>query len=89
MPISSISPKDGGFFIRNTVAVIRDAPHPEMAQKLFEYLTSNETLASLKAAGAVEGDAPDPALAGKPVNWLRLLESQDAAVNELKGVFLR
>ena len=89
MPIDSILLKEDGFVIRNTVAVIRGAPHPAAAQRLLEYLTSPETLKTLKAAGAVEGAAPEPALAGKPVDWTQLLQTQEKAVKDLEGVFLR
>lgn len=86
LPIGSIPLKEDGFFIQNTVAVIRNAPHPEAAQRVFEYLTSIEVLRALKEAGAVEGGGP---LSTQTVDWPRLLETQAASVDELKGIFLR
>jgi len=90
LPIGSILLKEDGFAIRNTVAVVSKAPHPSEAKQLLEYLTSDETLRVLKAAGAVEGSTPEPAMSfGKPVDWAQLLKTQSAAVGDLKQVFLR
>src|SRR5205814_1766890 len=40
--------------IPNTVAVIRNAPHPANAQKLFEYLQSRKVADKLVQANALE-----------------------------------
>jgi ABC-type Fe3+ transport system substrate-binding protein len=41
--------------IPNTVAVIRNAPHPASAQKLFEYLQRRELAEKLVQVNALEG----------------------------------
>ncbi len=76
--------------IPNTVAVIRDAPHPEAAEKLVQFLQSREVIEKLIAANAIEGasrdDVKTPTL--KP-NWEKLLLDLDVATMELKEIFLR
>jgi iron(III) transport system substrate-binding protein len=76
--------------IPNTVAVIRNAPHPEAAEKLFQFLQSREVIEKLVAANAIEGASPDdvktPTL--KP-DWEKILADLDVATKELKEIFLR
>jgi iron(III) transport system substrate-binding protein len=76
--------------IPNTVAVIRSAPHPEAAEKLFLFLQSREVVDKLVAANAIEGASIDevqtPTL--KP-DWEKLLADLDVATKELKEIFLR
>jgi len=90
LPVDSILLKDDGFVIRNTVAVTAGAPHPRAAQQLLECLASADIVSALKDTGALEGSTPDPSAGiGKPVDWPQLLKSQEAAVNDLKTIFLR
>ena len=89
LPIDSVLPKDGGFFIGNSVAVIRHAPHPAAAQKLMEYLTSEEVRRELEKASAIEPASAAPSAKLGEDDWKRILDSQEAAVNQLKGIFLR
>jgi len=76
--------------IPNTVAVIRDAPRPDSAERLFQFLQSPEVVERLIAANALEGASPDdvkiPTL--KP-DWEKLLADLDVATRELKEIFLR
>jgi iron(III) transport system substrate-binding protein len=76
--------------IPNTVAVIRNAPHPEAAEKLFQFLQSREVIEKLVAANAIEGASPDnvktPTL---KTDWEKILADLDAATKELKEIFLR
>jgi iron(III) transport system substrate-binding protein len=76
--------------IPNTVAVIRGCPHPDAAQKLFEFLQSHEVAARLVVAGALEGvsatELSAPTL--KP-DWDRLLQDLERATEELKQIFRR
>ncbi|MFM1767760.1 MAG: hypothetical protein RJA22_289 [Verrucomicrobiota bacterium] len=77
--------------IPNTVAVIRGAPHPEAAQRLFEFLTRPAVAAQLVKAGALESAAaPDPAAAGtlRP-DWDRLLRDLDEGMVRLQMIFRR
>ena len=74
----------------NTVAVVRRCPHPEAAQRLFDFLQRKEVLRQLVAAGALEGASPaevkTPTL--QP-DWGALLRDLDAATETMKTVFRR
>jgi iron(III) transport system substrate-binding protein len=76
--------------IPNTAAVIRSCPHPEAAQKLFEFLQGREVAARLVVTGALEGvsaaEISTPTL--KP-DWDRLLRDLEPATEELKQIFRR
>ncbi len=73
--------------IPNTVAVIRDAPHPTAAQKLFEYLQKATVREQLAASAALEADTPaTPTL--QP-DWIALLRDLDRATGQLKEIFRR
>ncbi|MEO6033703.1 MAG: substrate-binding domain-containing protein, partial [Verrucomicrobiota bacterium] len=76
--------------IPNTVAVIRNARHPEAAEKLFLFLQSRAVTEKLIAANAIEGASPDeiktPTL--KP-DWGKLLADLEVATKEMKEIFLR
>ena len=90
LPVEGIDLRDENFFIRNTVAIIRNAPHPEAAQKLFDYLKGPEVHQKLLAAGAVEGFAARQATITPPtIDWDKLLQSQEETVAQLKQIFLR
>jgi len=83
LPLSAES-----LLIPNTVAVVRNCPHPESAQRLFEFLQSAEVLARLVAVGALEGaSAAEPATL-KP-DWDALLRDMDPATEQLKQLFRR
>jgi ABC-type Fe3+ transport system substrate-binding protein len=78
--------------IPNTVAVIRNAPHPAQAQKLFDYLQDEEVLRTLVNARALEGSSLDAlSLHGKTldVDWDSLLGGLEMATDMLKNIFLR
>ncbi len=75
-------------FIPNAVAVIRHAPHPESAQRLFEYLQSRAVSDRLVAANALEHVGPSPK-DGLVPNWDELLSRLEQDTTTLKGVFLR
>jgi iron(III) transport system substrate-binding protein len=76
--------------IPNTVGVVRGGPHPEAAQKLFEYLqrpTITQRLVNATALEELSVDAVmEPTL---KVNWDKLLEDFEPATAQLKSVFLR
>lgn len=76
--------------IPNTVGVIRGAPHPEAAQRLFEYLQQPAVVQQLVAAHALEGRSP--AEVSTPTlqpDWEGLLRELDAATDALRRIFLR
>ena len=77
--------------LANTVAVIRGAPHPEEAEKFFEYLQRKEVSQRLVDAHALEGATLDAATASQTlkVDWDALLKDLDAATKEMDTIFLR
>ncbi len=75
--------------IPNTVAVIRGAPHPANAQKLFDYLQSRKVVDELVQAKALEGAvAPTNITTLKP-DWDALLRDLDTTTKQLNEIFLR
>ncbi len=90
LPIRELPLDRESWLIPNTVAVIRQAPHPAAAQQLFLFLQSPETLDRLIQASALEGTAatsvPEPTL---EVNWKELLQDLEPATATLKQIFLR
>lgn len=70
------------------MAIMRGAPHPKEAQRLFEYLQSEPVLKQLIAAHALEGPSIDPQEA-HDIDWPRLLAEMDNATAFLRQVFLR
>lgn len=89
-PVAALPLSDGSLLIPNTVAVIRRAPHPESAQRLFEHLQRREVVERLIDVRALEGLSPKevntPTL--KP-DWTALLGDLDSATTTLTEMFLR
>ena len=54
LPIAALPLTEESLLIPNTVAVIRNAPHPANAQRLFEYLQRREVVEKLVQANALE-----------------------------------
>ena len=54
LPIAALSLTEESLLIPNTVAVTRNAPHPEAAQRLFDYLQRREVADKLVQANALE-----------------------------------
>ena len=75
----------------NTVGVIRNGPHPEAAQRLFEFLSDPKVSQRLVELHALEGATLDPARAatGLQVDWDALLRDLGTATEEMKQIFLR
>lgn len=85
LPLSSDS-----LLIPNTVAVIRNSPHPEAAQRLFEHLQSPAVAEKLVAANALEGaTAGSIAVSTLQPDWDALLRDLDATTDLLRQVFRR
>ena len=55
LPIAELPLTEESLLIPNTVAVIRNAPHPANGQKLFEYLQRREVAEKLVQLNALEG----------------------------------
>jgi iron(III) transport system substrate-binding protein len=87
LPIAALPLTPELLLLPNTVAVVRDAPHPEAAQRLFDYLQSPAVHERLLAAAALEADTlstppPEP-------DWRAMLRDLDRATEQLKEVFRR
>ena len=90
-PVAPLPVTEETLFVPNTVGVIRDCPHPEAAQRLFEYLSDPKVSQKLVELRALEGATLDPAVAatGLKVDWDQLLRDLDTATEETKQIFLR
>lgn len=90
-PVQAIPTTDETMFIPNTVGVIRNCPHPEAAERLYEYLSRPEVSQKLVDVHALEGATLTPAVAatGLTVNWNDLLTNLEAVTTETKEIFLR
>jgi len=90
-PVAPLPVTEETLFVPNTVGVIRGAPHPEAAQRLFEFLSDPKVSQKLVELRALEGATLDPARAatGLQVDWDALLRDLDPATEELKQIFLR
>jgi len=76
--------------IPNTAGVVRGAPHPEAAQRLFEYLQRRGVVEQLVAASALEGVSASQASAPTlNVNWETLLADLEGTTATLNQLFLR
>jgi iron(III) transport system substrate-binding protein len=101
MPLTpSLSPSDGErvaegrvrgemLIIPNTVGVIRNAPHPVNAQKLFEYLQRREVAEKLVAAHALEDATNGTHATNATPDWDALLRDLEATTKQLNEIFLR
>lgn len=90
LPVAALPVSSETLIIPNTVAVIRGAPHPGAAERLFEYLQRDSVAQKLVANRALEGVVPssiqETALA---VNWTNLLSELEPTTAELNRIFLR
>jgi iron(III) transport system substrate-binding protein len=90
LPIVELPITDDTLLIPNTVAVVRNAPHPETAQRLFEYLQRPEVVERLVTAKALEGVSINPNLnLNRNVNWANLLTDLEPTTAKLNEIFLR
>lgn len=90
-PLVALPTCDETLFIPNTVGLIRNCPHPEAAEKLYEYLCKPEVSQQLVEAHALEGSilAPATGATGLQVDWDKLLRDLDSVTDETKNIFLR
>jgi iron(III) transport system substrate-binding protein len=90
LPIAALPINEETLLIPNTVAVTRGAPHPERAEKLFEFLQRRQVVDRLIAGKALEGysmsEAPSP---GLKVAWEPLLRDLELVTAKLNQIFLR
>ena len=91
MPIVAMPLADDSLLVHNTLGLLRGAPHPVEAQRLFDYLQSKPVLDRLFEAHALESESAkiandDP---GLKVDWDALLRDLDPTTAELQDIFLR
>lgn len=88
-PVAMLPINDEQLLIPNTVGVIRNAPHPANAQKLFEYLQRRHVGEKLVAVNALEGATYG--LDGTTVrpDWDALLRDLETTTKQLNEIFLR
>jgi iron(III) transport system substrate-binding protein len=76
--------------IPNTVAVACGAPHPDAAQRLFEFLQGQQVVERLIRVDALEGLSPHAA--GTPTlepDWDQLIADLEPGTAQLKAIFVR
>jgi iron(III) transport system substrate-binding protein len=88
LPVAALPLNAETLLIPNTVALVRDSPHPTEGGQLFQFLQRPEVAARLVKEAALEGGKPEPQ-AGLQVNWEALLKDLDPAVAAMKEIFLR
>ena len=89
LPIAALPLTAELLLIPNTVAVIRNTPHPESAQRLFEYLRRREIADQLVQANALEGAAEGADGTTLRPDWDALLRHLETTTKQLNEVFLR
>ncbi len=89
-PIAVLPMNAETLLIPNTVGVIRNAPHPDAAQRLFSYLLRPEVARRLVQAGALEGvDPREVTVKTLQPDWDKVLAQFQETTRFLKTVFLR
>jgi iron(III) transport system substrate-binding protein len=90
-PVVALPVTDETLYLANTVGVIRDAPHPAEAERLFQYLQEKSVSQKLVEVQALEGATLDPARPefGLKVDWDALLRDLEPATKEMEQIFLR
>lgn len=88
LPIVALPITGETLLIPNTVAVVRDGPHPQEAERLFQYLQRREVVEHLMAAQALEGFSPG-ARPHLKVDWDAMLKQLETTTASLKEIFLR
>ena len=90
MPVEAAPINQETLLIPNTVALVRGAPHPENADRLFTFLQQPEVARQLVAATALErGSTNDKTDVALSVNWDSLLHDMETSTAKLNQIFLR
>ena len=90
-PVVELPMCDETLIVHNTAGVVRDAPHPLAAQRLFDYLQTREVQDQLVQGQALESAQPGETNAGPrlKVDWDALLRETDSGTEKMKAIFLR
>ncbi len=89
-PVAALQPTGEFIAIPSTVALVRDAPHPDTARALLEFLSAPETvqrLVTVHALESVEAKPNFPQLL--TVNWAEAIKDAQAAADFLEMIFVR
>lgn len=90
LPLAPVPMTEETLLIPNTLAVTRNAPHPENAQRLFEYLQRPDVVRQLVAARALEGaSVKEISTPTVKVDWDALLRDLESTTAMLNQTFLR
>lgn len=90
LPIVALPMSSEMLLIPNTVAVIREAPHPQAAQRLFQFLQGPLVVDRLVAGSALEGTSvADAPVRGIQVSWEPLLRDLEPVTEKLNSIFLK
>lgn len=89
-PVSALAISDETLAIPNTVALVRNSPHPKNAERLRAYLLRDDVRQKLHDIGAIEGtDFEGIRAKTLKMDWNSALANFDEASLFLKEVFLR
>lgn len=90
-PVAPLPTTEETLFIPNTVGVIKNCPHPDAAERLYEYISDPKVSAKLVELRALEGVTLDSAKAntGLKVIWETLLKNLENVTAEIQDIFLR
>ena len=90
LPVVALPMLHETLLIPNTVAKIRSAPHPEAAERLFNFLQGRAVAEELIHAKALEGlDMGALTNSTLQVDWEKVLGHVDSTTAELNQIFLR
>jgi iron(III) transport system substrate-binding protein len=90
LPIQALPMTPDTLLLPNTVAIVRDSPHPEAAERLFAFLQRPEVVQRLVTAKALEGiSTAEVSGTTLKVSWETLLRDLEPATSILNQVFLR
>src|SRR3989442_513272 len=89
LPIAALPISEETLLIPNTVGVIRNAPHPGSAEKLFQFLQRREVAEKLVAANALESATSATETSNLRPDWDFLLRDLETTTKQLNEVFLR
>lgn len=90
LPVAMLPMTEETLLIPNTVALVRDGPHPQTAERLFTFLQRRDVVQQLVADKALEGvAATEVRLPTLRVNWESLLHDLEPTTAKLNAIFLR
>lgn len=89
LPVAAQPLTEESLLVPNTVALIRNAPHPANAQALFEYLQRRDVADQLVRANALESTTAATEASTRKPDWAALLRDLDATTKQLNEIFLR